>query len=217
MVTMSIPASLHSMADYRLMFDLSDQDLQHSILEYPGGVSCFNTQMYQAGYSNVVSADASYCLLPIDMLKHTEFLLQKIAEKVDAVNETLALFNTSRELVKQFLADYSAGVRDGRYIAAVMPKLPFNDHQFTLALSSSKVFGETINTACDTIAELSRVAQEVRIFSLLDKQDQAANFGPILLALQEQNFGVEIKKIPYQSDQHSNVMLRVWAKHCVVS
>ena len=65
------------------------------------------------------------------------------------------------------------------------------------------------------IRELARVAKEVRIFPLIDRHGQPSPFlGPVLLGLQEGNYGVEVKEVPYHLQPKGNAMLRVWAQQC---
>jgi len=42
--------------------------------------------------------------------------------------------------MQEFLADYRAGGREGRYMAATLPHLPFADGAFDLALCSHLLF-----------------------------------------------------------------------------
>jgi hypothetical protein len=73
--------------------------------------------------------------------------------------------------MEEFLADYDAGLKDGRYIPASLPSLPFADGSFDLAVCSHFLFlyseqlGEQFHE--DAVLELCRVADEVRIFPVL--------------------------------------------------
>ncbi|GAH25802.1 unnamed protein product, partial [marine sediment metagenome] len=49
------------------------------------------------------------------------------------------------------------------------------------------------------VEEMIRVAGEIRIFPLQDYQGEIASLvGPLMLALQQKNYGVEVKQVPYQ-------------------
>jgi hypothetical protein len=73
--------------------------------------------------------------------------------------------------MRQFLDDYAQGRRDGRYLPAELPELPFAGASFDLALSSHFLFlystqlGSEFHRAA--VREMCRVAAEVRIFPLL--------------------------------------------------
>jgi len=73
--------------------------------------------------------------------------------------------------MQAFLDDYELGKRQGRYVNAELPTLPFENGTFHLALCSHFLFlystqlGEAFHRAA--IHEMCRVAVEVRIFPLL--------------------------------------------------
>jgi len=226
MTTPAIPIWVHSLADYRLMFDLDDKALNKTILDYPAGISCFNAQWHAQGPNNVVSADPYYDLAPLDMMKHVDFVIQELSEKLDhylhllqpaGEKEIENLLNVWNQYAQIFLADYSDGQQEGRYRAAKLPTLPFKDQEFELGLCSNLLFRERHYSAETIVSELARVAQEVRIFPLLDQNGEIAkDLGPIMLLLQQKNFGVEVKTVPYTLMKKSNAMLRFWSKECVV-
>ncbi|MEO8631387.1 MAG: hypothetical protein ABI612_25325 [Betaproteobacteria bacterium] len=74
--------------------------------------------------------------------------------------------------MERFLADFDAGLREGRYRAAELPQLGFDDQSFDLALCSHLLFlySEQLSRQfhLDAVRELRRVAREVRIFPVLD-------------------------------------------------
>lgn len=79
--------------------------------------------------------------------------------------------------MEAFLSDYRQGRADGRYVEAELPKLPFADRSFDLALCSHLLFlysvqlGEDFHR--DSLRELCRVAREVRVFPLLALRDRS--------------------------------------------
>ena len=72
----------------------------------------------------------------------------------------------------RFLADYRQAEPFGRYIAAELPQLPFADGVFDLAVCSHFLFLYSQHLSEDfhvaSLAELCRVAREVRVFPLLE-------------------------------------------------
>ena len=94
----------------------------------------------------------------------------------DAIPTVEALGIIRMEAMGIFLEDFEAGKADGRYIAGGLPRLPFADRAFDLALCSHFLFlytsqlGEAFHL--EAVRELCRVAAEVRIFPLLDLDGQ---------------------------------------------
>lgn len=80
--TSLIPSWVHSFEDYRAMFDLTDTELDRKILDYPASVSSFNAEMVKAGHDKVISADLHYDLEPMDMSKHVDNVIQRLATQL---------------------------------------------------------------------------------------------------------------------------------------
>lgn len=217
---------VYDLEDYKSMFALTEHDLSCKILDYPGKISCFNAEMHALGHDNVVSADAYYDLAPMDMVKHVDYVIQELAEKWNQLlescfeneeRETASLQNKWNQYAQKFLADYSDGVKAGRYLFARLPQFPFESHQFDLALCSDLLNMKNGDLLTDVVFELTRVAREVRVFPLLNAQGKVADeLGPTLLALQESNVGLEVRQVPYKIHAKENAMLRLWVKECVV-
>jgi len=205
-----VPGWVYSLADYQLMFDLSDIDLNKKILDYPGGISSFNAEMHKQGHQ-VLSGDEIYALDSKAMQSYVDQLAEKNPE-------TLRKYKESYEA---FLQDYSEGQADGRYKLMQMPHFPCGDREFELALCTDLLFHTQAQNGFNSqelVIELLRVADEVRVFPLLnDNGEVSEEVGPILLILQQQNYGVEVRQVPYQQHKDGNAMLRIWATECVVS
>ena len=99
-------------------------------------------------------------------------------------------------------------------------RLPFVDFTFELALCSYYLFTPVVDDVdrhLKVIRELARVAKEVRIFPLIDAQGVLSPLlGPVLLGLQQENYGVEVRDVTSSNDFKKNAMLRVWAQLCHV-
>ncbi len=118
-----------------------------------------------------------------------------------------------------FLPIISEGKSEGRYVGITEYLLPFADFSFDFALSAHYLFADLDDQDVDfhlhVIKELARVAKEVRIFPLIDRHSQTSPFlGPVLLGLQQDNYGVEVREVPYHLQPGGNAMLRVWAQEC---
>ena len=223
-----LPGWVYCLHDYRQMFDLSDADLERSILDFPGGVASFNAEMHKAG-RKVISGDSAYALSPMEMQAHAEevysedkaHLLAHLNGLRDESESSVQTILTSWEQSeKEFLADYSIGKQQGRYIFMELPELPLVEHQFNMALCSDLIFhtqaGDIIPPQ-ELITELCRVAEEVRVFPLLNEEGEMSEaLGPVMLTLQENNFGVEVREVSYKKIKGGNAMLRIWANECMV-
>lgn len=222
-------AWVYNLEEYQQIFNLTENDLSSSILEFPAGMGSFNAQMHALG-KRVISGDVFYEDDSASVERHTAKAFARYAQFLKdnpdrltenssaAVDAVIAGWQVTYQ---QFLEDYEQGWQQQRYQALSLPSLPFEDHQFDLALCSDLVFQQSMQSVDQVekmVSELSRVAKELRIFPLLNEQgDISDHLGPIMLQLQQLNFGVEVKEVPYQVLSGSNAMLRIWAVECKVN
>ena len=169
-----------SFDEYVSMFALTRADLQSRILGCGDGPASFNAILSgQAG--SIISCDPIYQF-------STEEIRSRITETAATIGRELAenadgyvwthfdsveaVIETRMSAMEQFLLDFSAGKRAGRYLNASLPKLPFSDDAFDLALCSHFLFlySEQRDSEfhINSIRELCRVATEVRIFPLVE-------------------------------------------------
>lgn len=114
-----------------------------------------------------------------------------------------------------FLADFLGGLREGRYVAAALPELPFGSSSFDLALCShllftySRLLNEDVHVAA--IVEMCRVAGEARIFPVLDMFDggRSPHLDVVIGRLRLAGFTAELVRVPYEFQRGGNEMLRV--------
>ena len=194
---------IHTFADYQTMFRLTEQDLEKRILEFPAGFSDFNQQMHQRGH-NVISADPLY-----------QYPLSQLQEYAKA-----HLLEQDLAIAAQMLDDYQEGKESGRYVACETPEEIFAYHEFELLLCNNWIFKNNANDVFfqeNLIKQLCGVTEELRIFPLTDKSSENAEvLAPVMQALQQAGFALEVKDIGYQFEKHAHVMLRVWADKCDV-
>lgn len=217
----------HSTADYQEMFALNDDDLKKKIIDCYPGASSFNAEITEK-HGHVVSVDTLY---EMDKTALTHYLdkvsetmqkkLEQNKEKFIWSNKTTLneLIKTRQQGIKKFLSDFEKGQKEKRYVGDKMKWLPFANRTFQLALCSHFLFGYRdhfdLNDHITVIRELSRIADEIRIFPLIDSQGEISSLvGPILLALQQQQVGVEVREVPYQFQKKGNAMMRIWAQSC---
>jgi hypothetical protein len=168
-----------SFAEYQRMFRLTSEDLERNILGCADGPASFNAGMARQK-RRVVSCDPLY-----------EFATDQIKQRIDVTYEDVMeltrhnkdefvwnlissldeLGRLRLEAMHDFLADYEAGKKEGRYIPAALPDLPFAPSTFDLALCSHFLFfySDTLSHEFHrrAVDELCRVAHEVRIFPIL--------------------------------------------------
>jgi hypothetical protein len=165
--------------DYCREFALTREDLLAGrILDCPGGASPFGAQVRARG-GEVVSVDPAYSRSGDELRGMIEHNLAAtpdwIAAKGEAVdwsdlgspNALLRAFEPSADL---FLADYAA--HPEHYVAGSLPDLPLPDGHARLALSSFLLFAYPdvfdVDAHVAALCELVRVADEARVFPLVD-------------------------------------------------
>ena len=103
---------------------------------------------------------------------------------------------------------------EGRYVAAALPGLPFVEGEFDLALVSHLLFLYSEHLNLDfhraAVAELLRVAREVRIFPLLTlERKPSPHVEPICKHVARLGRRRDIEVVPYEFQRGGNRMLRL--------
>jgi hypothetical protein len=208
--------------EYCRMFALSPDDLRSRLLGCADGPASFNAEATRAGHQ-VVSCDPLYRC-------SAEQIRQRIRDTADVVLEqtrrnqhdfvwtSITSLEQLRQLrmssMERFLADFEDGTREGRYLDAELPKLPFADGGFDLALCSHFLFlyseqcTEEFHVA--SIREMNRVAGEVRVFPLLALGgERSRHVDPVCRRLSQEGYEVVIQEVPYEFQRGGNQMMRV--------
>ncbi len=211
-----------NLAEYCAMFALGDTEKRLSILGCGDGPASFNCEGTAQGM-RIVSADPLY-----------QFRAGDIRERIDATARTITtqmrsnrdsyvwknfadvdeLIATRLAAMEQFMADYEGGIAQGRYVTGGFPDLPFHDSSFDLALCSHLLFlySEQQNLAfhLQALRELARVAEEVRIFPLLELDGkESRHLRAVLLALPRMGLKAEKVHVSYEFQRGANQMLRI--------
>ena len=136
------------LSEYKAMFSLSDNDLKKSILGCGDGPASFNAELSKSGH-DIVSVDPIYQFnskevrsridevypqIMSQVAKNTEGYVWKNIANVEAIG------SARMAPMQSFLADYAQGKKSGRYINASLPRLPFKNTEFELALCSHYFF-----------------------------------------------------------------------------
>ncbi|MBS0350680.1 MAG: hypothetical protein JSR33_05760 [Proteobacteria bacterium] len=210
---------IYNLDDYQSIFGLTAQELQKRILDFPSGISSVNAELYAKGFY-MVSADPAYQLTPEEMRIHAYEMLQTSIQQLEPDNNHFSLISKWRMSTEIFLSDYALGKKEGRYKVLNHPPFQPLENSFELLLCTDYLF--TANSSSlpiqQMMEELCNLAMEVRIFPLPNLQSAVASeLGPVMLALQNRNFGVEVRGVAYPERKEANAILRVWAKECTIS
>jgi len=210
-----------SLVEYRAMFALTEHDVAGPLLDCCAGAAGLVAEASAAG-GRAVAADPVFA--------------QGVERVAAAVRESLAggqqliddhagqfvwdWYGTRdrrdamrAEAARLFLADL--GHRPDRYIAAELPRLPFVDNAFDLALCSHLLFtwarrwDESWHRTA--LRELARVAHEARVFPLVRAGDgsPAPFLTSLVDSLRAEGFSVEIRRVEYEFQRGGNEMLIV--------
>ncbi|QDT40906.1 hypothetical protein Pan241w_09650 [Gimesia alba] len=211
-----------SFAEYRAMFDLTDGELDLRILGCSDGPAAFNAALTKQG-GLVVSVDPLYAFSREEISRRIEETFETVMEQTRQnerefvwrhIRSIEELEQIRRAAMQEFLADYEAGIEAQRYVNAGLPRLPFADQEFDLALCSHFLFLYSAHFSADfhleSIRELCRVAREVRLFPLLELGSQKSrHLEHVLKHLELSGYQVEIRRVPYEFQKQGNEMLRV--------
>ncbi|MDW7731504.1 MAG: SAM-dependent methyltransferase [Methanolobus sp.] len=211
-----------SFQEYVNMFNLSDEDLDRSILGCGDGPASFNCEMTRQGRP-VVSVDPVYNFdrdviekrideTYVEVLEQTRDNQDKfIWENIPSIEE---LGRIRMESMRLFLENFEAGKQQGRYVAGELPRLPFKDDSFDLALVSHLLFLYSEQLSLDfhlrAADELFRVAGEVRIFPLLDLNSRRSlHVDEVIDHVDEKGYSVREEKVKYEFQKGGNRMLKI--------
>ncbi|HET6909827.1 MAG TPA: methyltransferase domain-containing protein [Mycobacteriales bacterium] len=212
--------SSRSYDEYVAMFDLDESTLPSlHVLDCSAGGSSFALHARKRG-GRVVAVDPAYAL-------GRSQLAETIADS-NRDGATIAIDNADRftwdwyggreqrdqmraRALAEFVLDFGREPRG--YVAAALPKLPFADDAFDLALCSHLLFtwadqlGHSWHSAA--LRELARVAREVRVFpTLLQGRGGEVPFWPALMAdLASDGHETSRDKVPYEFQVGGNTML----------
>ncbi|MCP4716445.1 MAG: class I SAM-dependent methyltransferase [Deltaproteobacteria bacterium] len=211
-----------SFAEYEEMFALGENDLLQRILGCGDGPAGFNSVLTARG-GRVVSADPLYCFSAAEIRGRIAATSPEVLEQArlnreefvwDRIRSVEELERLRLGAMELFLSDYAAGLQHKRYREAALPRLPFADDSFDIALCShflflySEHFSEDFHV--QSILELCRVAAEARIFPLLELGSRPSrHLEPVLDRLAREGCDVLIETVTYEFQKGGNKMLRV--------
>ena len=211
--------------EYLRMFDLSPDDMKGRILGCADGPASFNSELTRRG-GRVVSVDPLYEFSADGIAQRIEETRDEVISQTrreqhrfvwDTIGSVEELARIRMAAMKAFLDDYEAGKSDGRYLAAGLPELPFEDQEFDLALSAHLLFFYADQLPLEFhragLLELCRVAREVRIFPLVDVNGvRSRHLEPVLDELGSTGLDTEIREVRYEFQRGGNQMLSIRAR-----
>ena len=208
--------------EYCAMFALSDADLEGRVLGCGDGPAGFNAVATQRGRT-VISCDPIYRWSAAEIQARIQDTYDQVIEQTrrnqhefvwDTIQSVDELGRVRMAAMQEFLRDFPVGAREGRYVDAALPVLPFHDRQFDLAVCSHLLFlysaqlGEAFHDAA--LRELCRVAREVRVFPLLALGGTRSSFVDSCAGrLRESGAAVTIERVPYEFQRGGNEMMRI--------
>ena len=173
-----------SFEEYVRMFALTEEDLKGRILGCGDGPAAFNSALTGRG-GRIVSCDPLYLFSADQIRQRIEATFATVMAQVEQSREDFVwdvianpedLGRLRLAAMAAFLADFERGKGEERYVAAALPKLPFAAGAFDLALCSHLLFLYSEQLSFEfhlgAVAEMCRVAREVRIFPLVDLAGQ---------------------------------------------
>ncbi len=208
--------------EYIAMFSLSPAELQQRILGCGDGPASFNSILTRQNGS-VVSVDPLYAYTAeqiktrIDQTYDTvlgetrrnkhEFVWERISSVEELGRIRMAAMN-------EFIKDYERGKREKRYINAGLPRLPFDDKTFDIALCSHFLFlySEQLTEEfhVESIRELCRVAQTVKIFPVLELGSvRSRHLAAVMHRLKREDIRARLTEVAYEFQKGGNEMLVV--------
>ena len=214
-----------SLDEYRLMFAMTEADLDLRIIGCGDGPASFNSEMAALG-RRVTSIDPIYGLSKQQIRLRIDETHQSILSQVKLSTDDYAwknfrdpdeLCRHRLETMDRFLEDYEAGLPEGRYLPESLPSLSFEDDDFDLALCSHLLFLFSEQLSLDfhkaAIRELCRVAKEVRIFPLLALDcKRSVHVEPVICELEREGFRAEIVTVPYEIQRGGDQMVRIYRR-----
>ena len=214
-----------SFDEYVNMFALTEKELQRSILSVADGPASFNAEGTRLGY-RITSVDPLYCFGASDIKQRFDAVVDNIISQVESTPDDWVwtyhsspsnLRKNRERAIQQFCQDFEQGKADGRYELGQLPQLNYADASYDLGLCShflflySDQFDQTFHL--NSICELLRVCQEVRIFPLLTLGLQTSpHLEFVMTNLEKMGYRCDIQPVAYELQRHGNKMLKITAR-----
>lgn len=210
-----------SYQEYRDMFNLTCLPSDQYILGVGDGPASFNVIMTRKGH-RVISCDPLYTLSQENLGSRISAARTEVMEQVcanqdnfiwDYFKDPASLEESRVKGMDLFMEDYPLGQMEGRYIPAKLPFLPFQEKTFHIALCSHLLFlyaslGYSFHR--DALMEMLRVADEVRVYPVVDVNCFVPSFRDHLIQyLKEKGYVCALESVTYNFIKNGDQMLRI--------
>lgn len=209
-----------SFEEYQAMFGLSEDDLKKRILGCGDGPASFNAEATKRG-SKVTSCDPVYQFESKEIRRRIDEVYTEIMAKMkqgadgyiwDSLGSVEELGKVRMTAMSNFLSDFDAGRRQGRYVPASLPSLPFSDYEFDLALCSHYLFlySDQVDEGAHlaSMRELCRVASEVRVFPVISLNGETSrHLDSVMMELSKDGIDVSLQAVSYRFQKDATEML----------
>jgi len=211
-----------SFDEYVAMFALSEVELTGRLLGCGDGPASFNVGLSCRG-GRIVSVDPLYAFAENEIQRRIDATYPEVMDQLRRNQQQFVWtsFKSPEELgllrrtaMEEFLADYPTGVAQQRYVEGGLPRLPFANRSFDLAVCSHLLFLYSEQFPAefhlDSIRELCRVAGEVRIFPLFELGARQSRHLPVVSSqLQALGYNVRVVRVAYEFQKGANKMMCV--------
>lgn len=209
-----------SFEEYQAMFGLSEDDLSKRILGCGDGPASFNVEATGRG-CRVTSCDPVYQFQVDEIRRRIDDVYPEIMAKMcqssdnyiwESLGSVEQLGEVRMKAMSRFLSDFDAGCRQGRYVSASLPSLPFPDSELDLALCSHYLFlySDHVDRASHlaSMRELCRVASEVRVFPVVSLNGEVSkHLDSVMAALSADGIDVSLQAVRYRFQKGATEML----------
>lgn len=212
--------SARSLAEYRAMFALTDDDLTGRVLDCPGGAASFTADVAASG-GTAVAVDVAYdrpaaelaALARAEAHRGNAYMAGNAERYAWTWFPDLAAHHQTRlDAADAFARDVVA--HPERYVAAALPRLPFPDRAFDLVLSAHLLFTYRDRLDADfhlqALLELNRVARaQVRLFPLVEHTGRSNEklLDQLRARLNEYGVDSDIRRVDYEFQRGASQML----------
>jgi SAM-dependent methyltransferase len=210
-----------TLAEYRLMFDLTDADLQRQILDIGAGPASFTAEMSKLGY-RVTAIDPIYNFSGAEIQQQFDACVDRIIGQIENTEQdwvwkfhkSPADLRATRELaLSLFLADYPAGKTAGRYIAGEVPDAIGNKfYDLILCSHFLLLYSDRLSWEFhrDAVTALLQHTNELRIFPLLTLMfDRSPYLDRLCEHVSNLGYNPQIRQVEYELQPGGNEMLIV--------
>jgi hypothetical protein len=211
-----------SFGEFRDLFALSDVELRGRILDCAGGPASFAAEASRRG-TKAVSVDPLYRFGADEIRDRIAATSGEVIEQTrrnahqfvwKTIGSPDELYRRRLQAMELFLGDFERHKSHGRYVAGALPSLPLAEGAFDVEVCSHFLFLYSEHLGGDfhqaAVAELCRVARDVRIFPLLALGGVRSRFVDVAIAgLDNSRYRSEIVTVPYEFQKGGNEMLRI--------